>query len=182
IMPRPIAWVSTISPEGRTNLAPFSFFSGVGSRPPSVMFCPANRRDGSPKDTLRNIRQTGEFVINLVSESLAEQMNQTAAELPEEESEFDTWRIAATPSLTVRPLRVAASPVSIECQLLQEINLDSGPGGANIVIGSIRHLQIHDEALDPAGFADPAKLNLIGRMGGTSYVRTSDRFDLPRPE
>ena len=180
ITPRPIAWVSTISSAGLTNLAPFSFFTGVGSRPPSLLFCPANRVDGSPKDTLRNIRENGQFVVNVVSEALAEPMNATAAELPEQESEFEVFGVTPVPSVNVRPPRVAASPVSIECELMQELNLDGGPGGANIVVGRILHLAISDAVLNAEGFADPDQLQLIGRMGGTEYTRTRDRFEIRR--
>lgn len=182
IVPRPIAWVSTISADGVSNLAPFSFFTGVGSRPPSLLFCPANRRDGSPKDTLRNIREVGEFVVNVVAEPLAEVMNQTSAELPEGESEFEAFGIPAVPAVQVRPPRVAAAPVSLECRLLQVLSLQSGPGAANIVIGQIVHLHVADTVLGGDGFADPQRLQAVGRLGGATYCRTRDCFDMPRPE
>lgn len=182
IVPRPIAWVSTVSASGTTNLAPFSFFTGVGSRPPCLLFCPANRRDGSPKDTLRNIREVGDFVVNIVSESLAESMNATSAELPEDESEFDVFGIAAAASVVVRPPRVEDAPVSLECQVMQVLALDDGPGAANIVIGRIVHMHIADRVLDPAGFVDPGLLDAVGRLGGSAYCRTRDAFEMPRPE
>lgn len=182
IVPRPIAWVSTVSASGTTNLAPFSFFTGVGSRPPCLLFCPANRRDGSPKDTLRNIREVGDFVVNIVSESLAESMNATSAELPEDESEFDVFGIAAAASVVVRPPRVAEAPVSLECQVMQVLALDDGPGAANIVIGRIVHMHIADRVLDPAGFVDPGLLDAVGRLGGSAYCRTRNAFEMPRPE
>jgi flavin reductase (DIM6/NTAB) family NADH-FMN oxidoreductase RutF len=182
IVPRPIAWVSTISAEGISNLAPFSFFSGVGVRPPSLLFCPSNRRDGKDKDTLRNIRANHEFVINVVPESLATVMNSCAAELPEQESEFETFGVPMARSLMVSPPGVATSPVRIECRLLDVISLASGPGAANIVIGSILHLHLDDNVLDNAGFVDPSLLHVIGRMGGAAYCRTGDQFELPRPD
>ena len=159
IVPRPIAWVSTVSLSGVTNLAPFSFFTGVGAKPPSVVFCPSNRRDGTPKDSLKNILDTGEFVINVVPFRLAE----------------------AVPSSIVKPPRVQASPVSLECTLMHHLALAPGPGGANIVVGKIVHLHLDDAVLDHAGWADPGLLDLIGRLGGASYCRTTDRFDLFRP-
>ncbi len=182
IVPRPIAWVSTVSRSGLSNLAPFSFFTGVGSRPPSLLFCPANRRDGQPKDTLRNIVDTGEFVVNVVTSRMAELMNQTSAELPENESEFAAFGLTEIPSVAVRAPRVAGVPVSFECRLLELLNLESGPGAANIVVGRIQHVYVDDQVLDSQGFADPSRLDAIGRMGGGAYCRTTDLFDLPRPD
>ena len=181
IAPRPIAWVSTVSWSGVTNLAPFSFFTGVGAKPPSIVFCPSNRRDGTPKDSLRNILDTGEFVINVVPFRLAEEMNLSSAELPPDESEFELTGIETVPSSIVKPPRVHASPVSLECTLMHHLALAPGPGGANIVVGKIVQLHLDDTVLDNAGWADPGLLDLIGRLGGASYCRTTDRFDLPRP-
>jgi flavin reductase (DIM6/NTAB) family NADH-FMN oxidoreductase RutF len=182
IVPRPIAWVSTQSTDGISNLAPFSFFSGVGVNPPSLLFCPSNRRDGSEKDTLRNIRQTEEFVVNAVPDQLSSSMNATAAELPDDESEFSRFGIAATASRIVRPPGVSGSPVHIECRLLKVVSLATGPGAANIVIGRIVTILINERVLDESGLADPAKLALVGRMGGSSFCRTQVRFDLPRQD
>jgi len=181
IVPRPIAWVSTVSSTGIRNLAPYSFFTGAGSRPPSVVFCPSNRRDGSHKDTLRNLLETEEFVINVVPFQLAEAMNLSSAEIPSEESEFDLTGLATVASKVVTPCRLADSPVSLECRLLHHLALDRGPGGANVVVGRVVHLHIHDRVLDPSGFAEPGLLDLIGRLGGASYCRSTDRFDLDRP-
>ena len=182
ILPRPIAWVSTISPTGTTNLAPFSFFTGVGSRPPSLAFCPSNRRDGSFKDTLANILATRQFVICVVPFASVEAMNLSSAEVSPEDSEFLLANVDAEPSATVRPPRVKLSPVAFECELLQHIALESGPGAATLVLGRILHLHISESVLGSDGFADPQLLDLIGRMGGSTYCRTQDRFDLPRPE
>lgn len=181
IVPRPIAWVSTISAAGQTNLAPFSFFAGVGSNPPSLLFCPANRRDGEPKDTMRNVIEQGEFVVNIVTESQAELMNQTAAELAEDESEFEVFGVPSVASSVVRPPRVAGAPAHLECRLMQVIRLGQGPGGANIVIGEIVHLGIADHVVNDRGFADSEKLQAVGRMGGSAYCRTTDTFELRRP-
>lgn len=182
IVPRPIAWVSTISSEGISNVAPFSYFTGVGSRPPSLLFCPANGRDGQPKDTLRNIQATGEFVVNVVSGAVAEAMNQSAGSYPPAESEFDACGLTEAASTCVNAPRVAESPVQFECEKLQIISLGEGPGGANIVIGRVVQMHIDDRVVGAKDLIDPDLLDAVGRMGGLSYCRTADRFDLPRPE
>ena len=182
IAPRPIAWASTVSATGVTNLAPFSFFTGVGSRPPSVLFCPANRRDGGPKDTLKNILATREFVINVVPYRLAEAMNLSSAELPSEESEFELTGLRVCESVVVKAPGVSSSPIRMECRLLQHLALDDGPGGANIVLGEIVHMHLDDNILDSTGYADPVLLDLIGRLGGAAYCRTTEQFELPRPQ
>ncbi|MES1167319.1 MAG: flavin reductase family protein [Pseudomonadota bacterium] len=182
IQPRPIAWVSTISAEGRTNLAPFSFFQGITANPPTLMFVPVNKRDGTSKDTLRNIEQVPEFVVNLVSFALAEKMNATAALLPYGESEFAAFGIATAPAERVRPPRVAAAPVSFECTLHSIVRIGEGPLAANVVFGRILAAQVRDDVLGPDGLPDPARLDLVGRLGGESYARTTDRFDLKRPD
>ncbi|MBI5693557.1 MAG: flavin reductase family protein [Verrucomicrobia bacterium] len=182
ITPRPIAWVSTVSGDGRTNLAPFSFFQGVTSNPPTLMFVPVNTRDGSKKDTVRNIEAVPEFVVNLVSFELAEQMNASAAMLPYGESEFERFGVPAAPSERVRPPRVAAAPVAFECTLDRIVHLGEGPLAANVIFGRIQCAHVRDEVLGADGKVDPAKLDLIGRLGGESYVRTRERFDLKRPE
>lgn len=120
-----------------TNLAPFSFFTGVGAKPPSVVFCPSNRRDGTPKDSLRNILDTGEFVISVVPFRLVAAMNLSSAVLPPDESEFELTGLETVPSSIVKPPRVQASAVNLECTLMHHLALAPGPGGANIVVGSI---------------------------------------------
>lgn len=182
ILPRPIAWVSTVSPVGRTNLAPFSFFQGVTSNPPTLMFVPVNTREGAKKDTVRNIEEVREFVVNLVPFALAEKMNATAALLPYGESEFEKFAIAATPSDRVRPPRVAEAPVSFECALDRIVLIGEGPLAANVIFGRILVVHVSDAVLDVTGKADAGKLDLIGRMGGETYTRTTERFDLKRPD
>jgi flavin reductase (DIM6/NTAB) family NADH-FMN oxidoreductase RutF len=182
ILPRPIAWVSTVSSEGRGNLAPFSFFQGVTANPPTLLFVVANTRDGGRKDTLRNVEATGEFVVNLVPFALAEAMNATSASLPHGESEFERFGIASAPSARVRPPRVAASPVALECALDRIVTVGEGPLAGNVVFGRIVHAHVEDAVLGPDGRPDPAKLDLIGRLGGEGYVRTRERFDLRRPD
>lgn len=182
IVPRPIAWVSTISAAGRTNLAPFSFFQGVTSNPPTLMFVPVNTREGGKKDTLRNIEAVPEFVVNLASFALAEKMNATAALLPYGESEFEAFGIAAAASDQVRPPRVALAPVSFECRLHSIVPIGEGPMAANVVFGRILQLHVRDDVLGADGRPDFAKLDLVGRLGGESYTRITDRFALKRPD
>lgn len=181
ILPRPVAWVSTISLEGRTNLAPFSFFQGVTANPPTLMFVPVNTRDGTKKDTVRNIEQVPEFVVNLVPFALAEQMNQCSAMLPYGESEYEAFGIAPAASERVRPPRVAAAPVAFECTLDRIVHIGEGPLAANVIFGRILVAHIADGVLGEEGKPDPGKLDLIGRLGGDSYARTTERFDLIRP-
>jgi flavin reductase (DIM6/NTAB) family NADH-FMN oxidoreductase RutF len=179
ITPRPIAWVSTCSADGRLNLAPFSYFNGVGANPPTVVFCPANKRDGTPKDTLLNIEQTGEFVVNVVSAKLTESMHQTSAPYERHVDEFTECGLTPVSSRRVTPPRVAEACAHLECRLMHSMHLGTGPGGANLVIGRIILIHIDDQMLDADGLADPARIDSVGRMGGQSYTRTRDRFDLP---
>ncbi len=184
IVPRPIALVSTMDAHGRTNLAPFSFFNGVGSNPMTLLFCPANRPDGSMKDTLRNALPNdegglGEFVINIPCESIARQMACCAEDLEAGQSEFDLCGLHEAPSVCVKPPRVAEAPVSFECATLQVIRTNPGaPAGGNIVIGRVVHVHIDDAIVDGRFHIDPAALAPIGRMGGLTYCRTRDRFEL----
>ena len=182
ILPRPIAWVSTISAEGRTNLAPFSFFQGVCANPPTLMFAPVNTRDGAKKDTVRNLEQVPEFVVNLVPFALASQMNATAAQLPYGESEFEKFEISSAPSERVRPPRVAAAPVAFECALDRIVQIGEGPLAAHVTFGRILIAHVSDAVLGPDGRPDPAKLDLIGRLGGELYARTTERFALKRTD
>ena len=182
IMPRPIAWVSTISADGKTNLAPYSFFQGVCANPPTLMFVPVNNRQGEKKDTIRNIEVVPEFVVNLVSHDLGLQMSQTAALLPHGDSEFDKFGIASTASTQVRPPRVAAAPVSFECSLDRIVHVGEGPLAANVVFGRILTVHVADAMLGPDGKPDPVKLDLIGRMGGEAYSSTRDLFTIERPD
>lgn len=181
ITPRPIAWVSTIAADGVTNLAPFSFFNGVGANPPLIMFCPANNREGQPKDTLRNIQSNGQFVVNLVTDDLAEAMNLTAAEYRPDVDEFEVADIETAASVRVKPPRVARSAASMECVLHQALQLGCGPGGANLVIGRIVCIHVQEELVDDDGQLIPDRLPTVGRLGGSGYVRTTDRFEMPRP-
>ena len=182
ILPRPIAWVSTISSAGITNLAPFSFFQGVCANPPTLMFVPVNTRDGKKKDTVRNLEQVPECVVNLVPFALAEQMNACAALLPYGESEFERFGITAAPSEQVHPPRVAAAPVAFECRLDRFVHIGEGPLAANVIFARILTAHIADDVLGDGGLPDAGKLDLIGRLGGESYARTTERFALQRPD
>jgi flavin reductase (DIM6/NTAB) family NADH-FMN oxidoreductase RutF len=182
ILPRPIAWVSTVSPEGRTNLAPFSFFQGVTANPPTLMFVPVNGRDGQKKDTVRNIELVPEFVVNLVPHALSEAMNGTAALLPYGESEFAAGGIAEAPSSRVRPPRVALAPVAFECALHQIVHIGTGPLAANVVFGRILLAHVRDDVIGADGFPDSRKLDLVGRLGREDYATTRDTFSLKRPD
>jgi flavin reductase (DIM6/NTAB) family NADH-FMN oxidoreductase RutF len=181
IYPRPIAWVSSVSAHGHTNLAPFSYFQAVASQPATVMFVPANNRSGIKKDTLRNIEEVPEFVVNLVPYALAERMNETATPLPHGESEFEKFGVAALPSERVRPPRVASAPVAFECALHTIVPIGEGPGGTHVVFGRILLAHVDEGILGPDGRPDPARLDLIGRMGGDWYARTTDKFVIHRP-
>lgn len=181
ILPRPIAFVSTISESGLINLAPFSFFTGITSNPPTVCFAP-NRRssDGKKKDTLVNIESTGEFVVNMVTESIAVAMNETATDFPPEINEFEEAGLTAVPSEIVSPPRVAESPINLECRLYR--TLDIGPeaaGGGSLVIGEIVLFHIDDEILEE-GRIDTVKLNPIGRLAGAEYTTLGRRFEMKR--
>src|SRR3954452_12089031 len=123
VTPRPIAWVTSVDPEGRVNLAPFSFFNAFGANPPVVVFSPTARRDGTKKDTLRNVEATGEFVVNAAVEPLAEQVNLSSKEIPSDESELTLTGLTGVASVKVKPPRVAESPVHMECRLRQLIPL-----------------------------------------------------------
>jgi flavin reductase (DIM6/NTAB) family NADH-FMN oxidoreductase RutF len=182
ILPRPIAWVSTISPDGTTNLAPFSFFQGVTANPPTLMFVPVNNREGQKKDTVRNIELVPEFVVNLVPHALAMEMNDTAALLPYGESEFGKFGINSTASSKVRPPRVARAPVAFECVLHQIVNIGTGPLAANVVFGRILLAHVRDDVIGADGFPDAAKLDLVGRLGREDYATTRDTFSLKRPD
>ncbi|MFO0973016.1 MAG: flavin reductase family protein [Phycisphaerae bacterium] len=178
VQPRPIAWVSTVAADGRPNLAPFSFYNMVSANPPVVLFSPALNRLGEPKDTLANIRETGEFVIATVTEANAAAMNVTSTEFPRGVSEFAEARLTARPATCVRPALVAESPVNIECRLRQVVSLGTQGGAGNVVLGDVLVVHVDEAVLSPDGVCDPEKLRAVGRMGGSLYTRTRDLFEL----
>jgi len=182
IVPRPIAFVSSISADGIRNLAPFSFFAGVSADPPVICFCPMVRSsDGKKKDTLQNIESTREFVVNVVSEELVGQMNLCSGEYPPDVDEFELSRLTPVESDLVRPPRVGEARVSMECRLRQIISVSERPLGASIVLGEILRFHVQDALFDNFKI-DPDQLRAVGRMGGPTYIRTRDRFNLERPK
>jgi flavin reductase (DIM6/NTAB) family NADH-FMN oxidoreductase RutF len=187
IVPRPIAFVSSMDGHGIPNLAPFSFYTAVSTDPPVVLFCPSVRKEEPArrifehKDTLRNIVGNREFVINVVTESLAERMNATSAQVPPEVDEFKLAGLTPLQSELVQPPRVAESPVQMECRLRQIVEVSDRPGGGCIVLGDVLLFHVLEELVQDFRI-DPDKLAAIGRMAGTTYLRTRDRFDLERPK
>jgi len=189
IVPRPIAFVSTVSRGGADNLAPFSFFAGVSSDPMSLLFCPANTPEGGLKDTLRNILECGDgggtgvgagFVVNIVSHAIARPMAVCAEPLPHGQSEFDLAGLTPAPSRKVAAPRVLQSMLSFECETMQVIRLAPGaPGGGNIVIGRVVWVHVDDKVVDEKMHIDPSALDAVGRMGGLDYCTTRDRFEMP---
>jgi flavin reductase (DIM6/NTAB) family NADH-FMN oxidoreductase RutF len=186
VVPRPIAVVGTRSGCGRhLNLAPFSFFTACGSEPMTLMFCPANRDDGSEKDSLRNCAPaseggSGEFTVSVATEPIIRQVVAAAEELPPESSEFDLSGLTPVRGTVVGAPRVGESPISFECRTRQVIRLMPGaPAGANIVIGDVVHVHVADGVIDARGKIDPGALRAVGRMGSMSYVRTLDIMEIP---
>ena len=188
VAPRPIAWVSTVSASGHPNLAPSSFFNAICVDPPLLAFAPGLRPPkhrensrGEPKDTLRNIRETKEFVVNVVTHDLLQPMNVTSGEYDPSVNEFELAKVTPLPSRLVRPARVAESPVSFECKLHQILDFSPAPTSSSLVIGEVVSIHIHDAHIKD-GRLDRNSLDLIGRMGGIQYTRTTDRIELARPK
>jgi flavin reductase (DIM6/NTAB) family NADH-FMN oxidoreductase RutF len=182
IVPRPIAFVSTLSADGIRNLAPFSFFTAVSANPPVICFSPMIRgAGGAHKDTLQNIEATGEFVVNIVSEDFAGQMNVCSGDYPPEVDEFVVCGLTPLPSDLVKPVRVSESKVNMECRLLQVVHVSGKPLGGSLVLGEVLRFHVADELFSDFRI-DPDKLRPIGRMGGPTYTRTTDRFDMERPK
>ncbi|WP_338729377.1 flavin reductase family protein [Haladaptatus sp. DJG-WS-42] len=176
VIPRPIAWVSTHSEAGVDNLAPYSFFNVVSVEPPTIMFAPVDRGDDL-KDTPKNILDTEEFVVNVVTEEFVEQMNQSSATLPHGESEFDHAGLERAPSTKVAPPRVAGVKVAYECRLADFVDV----GASSMVLGEVVNVHVADEATT-AGKLDVEKLDAVGRLSGNWYAKTSDRYALERPK
>lgn len=179
VVPRPIGFISTVSAEGVRNLAPFSFFNAVCGDPPIVMFSTAFREPR--KDSYVNVKATGEFVVNIVSEAIAEQMNLCSGEYPHGTDEFAISGLTPVASDLVRPPRVAESPVNMECKLVQVIDLSDRALGCSLILGEVIRFHVDDALLDNYR-VDPDKLRAIARMGGNGYSRTRDRFEMIRPK
>ncbi len=186
IIPRPIAWVSTVSPRGIANLAPFSFFNAIGSDPMLLMFCPANTATGSEKDSLRNAKLeveggVGHFVVNMVSHELAAKMSLTAEPLDYEDSEFTLARLTPVKSTRVLPPRIGEAKLAFECVTRQVIRTNPGvANGGNIVIGEVVYIHACDGLVNSRYHVDPVILDAIGRHGGNTYSTTRERFEIPR--
>jgi flavin reductase (DIM6/NTAB) family NADH-FMN oxidoreductase RutF len=180
IYPRPIAWVSTVASDGTRNLAPFSFFNAFSFNPPTVGVSPGSRR-GVPKDTLANVRATGEFVINLVSAALADTANATSAELSADVDEWELAGVTPVASETVAPARVEQAPAALECRVHQIVELGVDEPSNSLVIGRVLRVHVLDGALDEQYLPRPEALDLVGRMGGDLWARTREQFILPRP-
>ena len=176
IVPRPIAFVTTVSTAGGVNAAPFSWFCGLATRPP-LLGVSISPRDGEPKDTLRNLRETREFVVNVVTETMAAQIVKASGDWPADVDELALVGLTAVPSDLVRPPRVAESPVNLECRLDREIAL----GESHFVVGEILRAHVNDEVLTE-GRVDVAKLRPLARLGGEQYAGLGELLRLPRPK
>jgi flavin reductase (DIM6/NTAB) family NADH-FMN oxidoreductase RutF len=180
VVPRPIAWVTTLDVDGRVNAAPFSFFNAVSGHPPILCFGIGGREPGDVKDTGNIIRRTGQFVVNLVSDENARAMNVTAIEFGPEVEELHEAGLTMLPSVRVKPRRIAESPVAMECERL--VTVEVGNDRA-VLLGRVLAMHVRDDCVMDAAkcYIDTPKLNLIGRMHGRGwYARTTDRFEMPR--
>lgn len=181
VIPRPIGWISSVSKDGIPNLAPFSFFNAVGEDPPHVMFSTV-RSGNTNKDTLNNVLETGQFVVNMATEDLVDVMNATSVNLPPDGNEFDYAGLTAEPSVLVKPPRVKESPVSFECELVHHYSLEGHTdGGATIMIGRIVMFHVDDSVL-----LDDYKINQevyrpIARLAGVNYAKLGEIFSIKRP-
>ncbi len=183
VIPRPIGWISSLDAEGRANLAPYSFFNAVAYRPPQVMFAGTGpHRDGGAKDSIANIKATGEFVFNLVTEELKEAMNKSSVAAPRDVDEFDYAGLEKAPSRLVKPPRVARSPVHFECVLSQIVELERLDDAEinRMVIGKVVGIHIH-EAVLTEGLVDPSKLKPLSRLGYKDYALLGEIFAMERP-
>ena len=179
VLPRPIAWVSTMDAAGRLNLAPFSYFNIVCPTPMTLVFCPGIHSDGRKKDSWRNIEAVPEFVINITSEDTAEQMNLCGTVLPEGQSEFEWAGVTAIPSETISVPRVAEAPIAFECALDRIVTISDQPGGGAAIFGRVKCVHVRDDIYDN-GRIDMAALKPIGRLAGDAYSRVTDIFHMER--
>jgi flavin reductase (DIM6/NTAB) family NADH-FMN oxidoreductase RutF len=181
VLPRPIAFVSTIGANGVNNLAPFSYFTVLSSKPPILGFGIGSKRDGGKKDTLANLEFSGDFVINVVTENLVEAMNQTSGDYPPEVDEFQVAGLTPGKSDLVQSPRVTESPINIECRLKQILQFGDAPRINRFVVGEVVRIHIKKELLE-GNIIRAERLKAIGRMGGDFYCRTQDLFEMKRPE
>jgi flavin reductase (DIM6/NTAB) family NADH-FMN oxidoreductase RutF len=184
VAPRPIAFASTIDQNGNANLSPFSCFNVFGVNPSTLIFSPSRSgRTNELKDTVLNVKEVPEVVINVVTFSMVEQMNLASTEFPRGVNEFYKSGFTPVPSEKIKPFRVKESPVQIECKVRQVIETGDGPGAANLIICEVVLIHVDDAMLDKSGMIDTRKLDLVGRMGADYYVKASGRalFTLEKP-
>lgn len=180
VIPRPIGWVSSIGEDGINNLAPFSFFNAIGDDPPHVMFSTV-QGNNTNKDTLNNILSTKQFVVNMVTEELVEQMNITSQAIPSDESEFELAGLTPIASVKVKPMRVKESPINFECELVHHYSLENHKfGGATMIIGRIIMMHIDESVL-----LDNYKINMdtykpVARLAGSNYSKIGEIFSIKR--
>lgn len=184
VAPRPICFASTVDKNGNVNLSPFSFFNVFSSNPPVLIFSPARSgRDGSMKHTHQNVLEVPEVVINIVNYPMVEQMSLSSTAYDKGVNEFEKAGFTQVKSDVVAPPRVGEAPVAMECTVTQVIPLADAPGAGNLVLARVERMHIQEEYLDAAGQLDTQKLDLIGRMGGSWYTRSSgdSLFEIPKP-
>ena len=179
VVPRPIAFVSTMSKDGQPNLAPFSFFNGVSTSPLTCSISVTCRRDGSPKDTAQNILETGEFVINSVNRWMVEAAHYCSAEFPHGVNEFEKAGLTGLPSESIKPHRVKESAVQLECKLYNSMQVGQGKGSSTLIVGEVVQAHIAQKIFKE-GKIDPEGYEPIARMAGAGYTLLGDSFDLPR--
>ena len=184
VAPRPIALASTIDKKGRPNLSPFSFYNLFGINPTTLIFSPARRgRDNTTKHTLDNLKEVPEVIIHAVNFSMVHQVGLSSTEYPRGVNEFEKAGFTALESVKVKPFRVKESPLHFECKVREIIETSGKPGSGNLVICEIVHIHLDENVLDNNGNIDPDKIDLVARMGGDYYARTSGtaRFTIPKP-
>lgn len=177
VVPRPIAFTTTLSPDGRVNAAPFSYFNLMGTDPPVVVLGPGDRAPGTPKDTARNIEATRDFVVNVVDEALAEVMNRAATNFPPDVSEVEALGLATVPSVQVAPPRLADAPAQLECREVTTLTIRN----TRVIAGEVLVVHVRDDLVDPERFYILGeRLHAVGRMQGSAYTRTRDQFSMQR--
>ncbi|WP_457639713.1 flavin reductase family protein [Persephonella sp.] len=180
IVPRPIAWISTVSRDGVYNIAPFSYFAGISSEPPLLIVSVGRKSPEEKKDTWKNIEETGEFVVNMVTKELMEKMNITSLPFDADVDEFQEAELTPVPSTAVKPPRIKESPVNIECRRYEIIQI----GKMGLILGEILKVHVKDDILNEKGYVDTKKLEIIGRLGGANYclVSAENTFEMKRPD
>jgi len=183
VVPRPIGWISTISPDGIHNLAPYSQFQNITFDPPYVMFAANQNTRGMRKDSVINAEQTGEFVYNMATYDLCEAVNRSAAEVPPEMDEFELAGVTKVPSIRIKPCRVAESPVQFECRYYQTIRLPGNGvmGTVDVIIGRVILVHIKDDAIGPDGRLDILKIRPLARLGYYDYTAVESVFEMVIP-